>query len=118
MLNKTIPTPIIAGLAAFGVTQAANAQKNYTDGGDLYGGSHTAKKVSPNSGAAKSGKFDPYTDGAKQSTRSSLNASEKRFDPYSEGAKAGKYDPYTDGAKTGKSDPYTDGAKTSGDKVQ
>ncbi|QYY32780.1 hypothetical protein K2O51_18685 [Cupriavidus pinatubonensis] len=118
MLNKTIPTLIIAGLAAFGVTQAANAQKNYTDGGDLYGGSHAAKKVSPNSGAAKSGKFDPYTDGAKQSTRSSLNASEKRFDPYSEGAKAGKYDPYTDGAKTGKFDPYTDGAKASGDKAQ
>ncbi|KAF7962730.1 hypothetical protein AWV80_18660 [Cupriavidus sp. UYMU48A] len=118
MFKRTIPTLIIAGLTAFGMTQAANAQKNYTEGGDLYGGSHTAKKVSPNSSAAKSGKFDPYTDGAKQSTRSSLNASEKGFDPYSEGAKAGKYDPYTDGAKTGKYDPYTDGAKATGGKPQ
>ncbi|QQX89773.1 hypothetical protein JJQ59_35270 (plasmid) [Cupriavidus necator] len=118
MLKKTIPTLIIAALAAFGMTQSANAQKNYTEGGDLYGGSHAAKQVSPNADAAKAGKFDPYTDGAKQSTRSELSPSDKRFDPYSEGAKAGKYDPYTDGAKSGKFDPYTDGAKAPAGKSQ
>ncbi|SDD82627.1 hypothetical protein SAMN05216345_11767 [Cupriavidus sp. YR651] len=118
MLKKTIPTLIIAAPAAFGVTRAANAQKNYTDGGDLYGGSHATKKVLPNSGAAKSGKFDPYTDGRRQSTRFNLNASDKRFDPHSEGAKSGQFDPYTDGAKAGKFDPYTDGAKASSGKAQ
>ncbi|SOY58174.1 hypothetical protein [Cupriavidus taiwanensis] len=109
MLKKSIPPLIVAALAALGATQAY-AQKNYTEGGDLYSGSHT-KKAGPNQGAAKSGKFDPYTDGAKQSTKSELTNSGKKFDPNTDGAKAGKYDPYTDGAKAGKADPYTDGAK-------
>ncbi|MCO4860092.1 hypothetical protein MKD38_00310 [Cupriavidus sp. WGlv3] len=116
MLKKTL---IIAALAALGATQAY-AQKNYTDGGDLYSGSHT-NKAGPNQSAAKSGKFDPYTDGAKQSTKSQLNSSGKKFDPNTDGAKAGKYDPYTDGAKAGKTDPYTDGAKapaSQGNKAQ
>jgi hypothetical protein len=109
MLKKTVPTLIVAALAAFGATQLAYAQKNYTEGGDLYGGSHAKKKASPNQSAAKSGKFDPYTDGAKQSTKADLAG--KKLDPNTDGAKAGKYDPYTDGAKSGKPDPYTDGAK-------
>lgn len=112
MRNKTVPALIIAALTAFGGAQLAHAQKNYTDGGDLYGGAHT-NKTDPNKNAAKSGKFDPYTDGAKKSTKSNLNASgaNKKADPYTDGAKAGKPDPYTDGAKAGKPDPYTDGAK-------
>ena len=85
MLKKTVPTLIVAALAAFGATQFAYAQKNYTEGGDLYSGSHTKKKASPNQSPAKSGKFDPYTDGAK----------------------AGKADPYTDGAKA----PASQGGK-------
>ena len=83
MLKKTVSTLIVAALAALGATQVY-AQKNYTEGGDLYGGSHT-KKASPNQNPAKSGKFDPYTDGAK----------------------AGKADPYTDGAKA----PASQGGK-------
>ncbi|RDK11117.1 hypothetical protein [Cupriavidus lacunae] len=109
MLKKTVPTLIVAALAALGATQVY-AQKNYTEGGDLYGGSHT-KKASPHQNPAKSGKFDPYTDGAKQSTKSELTNSGKKVDPNTDGAKAGKFDPYTDGAKAGKADPYTDGAK-------
>ncbi|WP_454763659.1 hypothetical protein [Cupriavidus campinensis] len=108
MLKKTVPTLIVAALAAMGTMQLAHAQKNYTDGGDLYSGSHT-KKASPHTNAAKAGKFDPYTDGAKKSTRSDL--APKKADPYTDGAKAGKPDPYTDGAKAGKPDVYTDGAK-------
>lgn len=109
MLTKTVPTLIVAALAALGATQVY-AQKNYTEGGDIHSGSHT-KKAGPNQGAAKSGKFDPYTDGAKQSTKSDLTSSGKKFDPNTDGAKAGKFDTYTDGAKAGKPDPYTDGAK-------
>ncbi|AGW89735.1 MULTISPECIES: hypothetical protein [Cupriavidus] len=109
MLKKTVPTLIVAALAALGATQVY-AQKNYTEGGDIHSGSHT-KKAGPNQGAAKSGKFDPYTDGAKQSTKSDLTSSGKKFDPNTDGAKAGKFDTYTDGAKAGKPDPYTDGAK-------
>ncbi|MGO4326698.1 hypothetical protein AB4Z48_17880 [Cupriavidus sp. 2TAF22] len=114
MRNKTVSALIIAAMTAFGGAQLAHAQKNYTDGGDLYGGSHT-NKVDPNKSAAKSGKFDPYTDGAKKSTKSSLNAdgtkgAKKKADPYTDGAKSGKFDPYSDGAKSGKPDPYTDGA--------
>lgn len=120
MLKKTVSTLIVAALAALGATQVY-AQKNYTEGGDLYGGSHT-KKANPNQNPSKSGKFDPYTDGAKQSTKSDLtDSSGKKFDPNTDGAKSGKFDPYTDGAKAGKFDPYTDGAKapaSQGDKAQ
>ena len=89
MLKKTVPTLIVATLAALGTMQLAHAQKNYTEGGDLYSGAHTKDKTKQN--AAKSGKFDPYTDGAKA---------------------GGKYDPYTDGARSGKFDPFVDGAKS------
>lgn len=108
MLKKTVPTLIVAALAALGTMNLAHAQKNYTDGGDIHSGSHT-KKASPHANAAKSGKFDPYTDGAKKSTRADL--APKKADPYTDGAKAGKFDPHTDGAKSGKPDVYTDGAK-------
>lgn len=111
MFKKTVPTliAVVATTAIAATASLAHAQtKNYTEGGDLYSGSHT--KANPNANAAKSGKFDPYTDGAKKSTRSNL-APGKKADPYTDGAKTGKADPYTDGAKTGKADPYTDGAK-------
>lgn len=111
MLKKTVPTLIVAALTALGAVQLAHAQKNYTDGGDLYSGSHTKNKANANQNAAKSGKFDPYTDGAKKSTRTDL-APNKKVDPYTDGAKSGKPDPYLDGAKVGKADPYTDGAKS------
>ncbi len=108
MLKKTVPTLIVAALAGLGTMQLAHAQKNYTDGGDIHSGSHT-KKASPHTNTAKSGKFDPYTDGAKKSTQTDLAL--KKADPYTDGAKVGKADPYTDGAKSGKPDVYTDGAK-------
>jgi len=110
MLKKTVPSLIVAALTALGAVQLAHAQKNYTEGGDLYSGSHTKNKANPNQNPAKSGKFDPYTDGAKKSTRTDL-APNKKPDPYTDGAR-GKPDPYLDGAKTGKPDPYLDGAKT------
>jgi hypothetical protein len=108
LLKKTVPTLIVAAMAALGTMQLAHAQKNYTEGGDLYGGAHTKDKTKQN--AAKSGKFDPYSDGAKKSTKSEL-APSKKADPYTDGAKTGKFDTYTDGAKSGKFDTYTDGAK-------
>lgn len=112
MLKKTVPTLIVAALTALGAVQLAHAQqKNYTDGGDLYSGSHSKNKANPNQNPAKSGKFDPYTDGAKKSTRTDL-APNKKADPYTDGAKSGKPDPYLDGAKSGKPDPYLDGAKS------
>jgi len=115
MLKKTVPTLIVAALAAFGTVQIAHAQKNYTDGGDLYGGAHTKGNKAQGS-AAKQGKFDPYTEGANKSTKANLNpnstsAKTGKVDPYTEGAKSGKFDPYTDGAKSGKFDPYTEGTK-------
>jgi hypothetical protein len=50
---------------------------------------------------AKSGQFDPNTDGARSS-----------YSAYTDGARTGKYNAFTDGAKTGgKFDTYTDGAR-------
>ena len=110
MLKKTVPALIVAALTAVGAVQLAHAQKNYTEGGDLYSGSRSKDKANPNQNPAKSGKFDPYTDGAKKSTRSDLT--QRKADPYTDGARGGTRDPYLDGARTGKPDPYTDGAKT------
>jgi len=111
MLKKTVSTMALAALAFSAMVPLAHAQKNYTDGGDLYGGAHSAqKKAKPNQAPARSGKFDPYSEGAKKSTQADLNPAGKA-DPYTDGAKAGKFDPYSDGAKAGKADPHTDGAK-------
>jgi hypothetical protein len=116
MLKKSVPTLIFAALAALGTAQIAHAQKNYTEGGDTYSAGHT-KKAKPQGSAAKQGKFDPYTQGAKSSTKSDLSATGKATDPTGSAAKQGKFDPYTEGAKQGKFDPYTEGAKSS-DKAQ
>ncbi len=103
MLKTTVPTWIatLTALATLGAAPLAHAQKNYTEGGDLYGGSHTKKQANPKQNAAKSGKFDPYTDGANKSTRSDLNDS-KQVNPKADANKSGKFDPYSDGAKAGK----------------
>jgi hypothetical protein len=84
----------------------AGAQKNYTDGGDLYGGAHAPvpkdaqapakknahKEVAQKGGAAHSGKFDPYTEGAH--TNSNLAPQKKTTD---NAARSGKFDPYSEG---------------------
>jgi hypothetical protein len=81
----------------------ASAQKNYTDGGDLYGGAHApvpkdaqspaAKKTAHKTSASHSGKFDPYTEGA--NTKSNLAPQKKATD---NAARSGKFDPYSEGA--------------------
>jgi len=80
----------------------ASAQKNYTDGGDLYGGAHApvpkdaqapAKKTANKGSASHSGKFDPYTEGAH--TKSNLASQKKATD---DTARSGKFDPYSEGA--------------------
>jgi len=80
----------------------ASAQKNYTDGGDMYGGAHApapkdaqapAKKNAHKGSASHSGKFDPYTEGAH--TKSNLAPQKKASD---EAARSGKFDPYSEGA--------------------
>lgn len=104
MLKKTVPT-LIAVALTFGIVQLAHAQKNYTDGADIYSGNAHTKNSETQSSAARQGKFDPYTEGAKKSAGANLTSSGTP-------AKSGKFDPYTDGAKTGKFDPYTEGAKS------
>jgi hypothetical protein len=98
----------IAAMAALALTALpASAQKNYTDGGDLYGGAHapvpkdarapakTSKhKSTTSSAASRSGKFDPYSEGAH--TKSNLAPEKKTGD---EAARSGKFDPYSEGAK-------------------
>ncbi|SDD82458.1 hypothetical protein SAMN05216345_11760 [Cupriavidus sp. YR651] len=84
---------------------SAGAQKNYTDGGDLYGGAHSATKGKQapakqvkDQGASRTGKFDPYTEGAR--TKGNLAPAQKFPDERPQPddvAKAGKFDPYTDG---------------------
>jgi len=80
----------------------ASAQKNYTDGGDLYGGAHApvskdaqapAKKNAHKGSASHSGKFDPYTEGAH--TKSDLAPPQKKA---TDAARSGKFDPYSEGA--------------------
>ncbi|CAG2151555.1 hypothetical protein [Cupriavidus numazuensis] len=108
MIRKIIPILAAASLSALGA-QSVLAQKNYTDGGDLYGGSHAPKPKSEDQ--AKSGKFDSNTEGAKQSTKAGLAGNGATPDANTSGARSGNFDPYSEGAKSGKFDPYTDGAK-------
>ncbi len=107
---KTTLTALTAALA-LGAATGAHAQRNLTDGGDIHSGAHTGKSVDPHTDGARTGRFDPYTQAANQSTRSDLAPAGKTADPYTDGARAGKADPYTDGAKAGKADPFTDGAR-------
>ncbi|WER44718.1 hypothetical protein CupriaWKF_10220 [Cupriavidus sp. WKF15] len=115
MVRKIVPILTAASLAALG-TQVVHAQKNYTDGGDLYGGSHAAKSKTQNQ--AKAGKPDPYTDGAKQSTKAGLAEGGNKPDTGTSAARSGKFDPYSEGAKSGKFDPYTEGVKKPDEKAQ
>lgn len=67
---------VVAATAMAIAAAPASAQKNYTEGGDLYGGAHAqsaskkngkapADKTGQASGAQRSGKFDPYTEGTR-----------------------------------------------------
>jgi len=98
----------VAALATIAVllSSPVTAQKNYTDGGDLYGGSHapdakeTPAKQAKKSTAHRSGKFDPYTDGTHAKSHLAPPAKttpDGRPQP-DDVAKMGKFDPYTDGA--------------------
>ena len=91
----------IAAAAVALTSLPASAQKNYTDGGDLYGGAHApvtkdaqapAKSGKHKHSASRSGKFDPYSEGAQ--TKSNLTPQKKGAD---DAAHAGKFDPYTEG---------------------
>lgn len=83
---------------------AAHAQKNYTDGGDLYGGAHAPtgnaapSKEAKKSSTQRSGKFDPYTDGVREKTTSSAAKKfpDERPQP-DDVARSGKFDPYSEG---------------------
>ncbi|WP_454763266.1 hypothetical protein [Cupriavidus campinensis] len=87
---------------------SAFAQKNYTDGGDLYGGSHSATKPKSGDNPSKAGKFDPYTDGARAATGAKLTHTPQTPDeeqPARNGAagannRTGPFDPNTEGART------------------
>lgn len=96
MIRKIIPILAAASLSVLGA-QSVLAQKNYTDGGDLYGGSHAPKPKSEDQ--AKSGKFDSNPEGAKQSTKAGLAGNGATPDANTSSARSGKFDPYTDGAK-------------------
>lgn len=98
-----------AVLATFAVLLSlpVGAQKNYTDGGDLYGGSRAPDaKETPAKQAAKpathrSGKFDPYTEGAHTKSHLAPVPAKTLPDAHPQPddvAKSGKFDPYTDGA--------------------
>lgn len=96
MKRMTLVAAVVALLSV-----PAIAQKNYTDGGDLYGGSHTAKTMpsSPEKGqegSNKAGNFDPYTDGVR--TKSNAAPAKKLPDERPQPddvARSGKFDPYT-----------------------
>ncbi|MGO4306507.1 hypothetical protein [Cupriavidus sp. RAF12] len=82
----------------------ASAQRNYTDGGDLYGGAHaaggkqTASKHLKKQDANRSGKFDPYSEGEKTDTHlaPAQKSPDERPQP-DDVARSGKFDPYTEG---------------------
>lgn len=95
-------TTLVATAAVIALlTTPAVAQKNYTDGGDLYGGSHAAqaKLSSPEKGeadASKAGNFNPYTDGVrtKSNAASTKRLPDERPQP-DDVARSRKPDPYT-----------------------
>ncbi|MCY1284108.1 hypothetical protein D9M69_199290 [compost metagenome] len=115
MFKRIAPALAAAALVALG-PQIAHAQKNYTDGGDLYSGSHTDKTTDQS--PTKAGKFDPYAEGRKQSNKARLPGSGSTAEPKASSARSGKFDPYSEGAKSGKFDPYTEGAKKQGEPPQ
>lgn len=93
----------VLALAAHG----ALAQKNYTDGGDLYGGAHADGKSKASLDAARPGKFNPAPGDTKRSSRADLAHTPQKPDaeePARSGAKgtaarSGKFDPYTEGTR-------------------
>ncbi len=131
-LAKSLITAVTLA-AAFAAGQAqASGPKDSSFAGDRYGyefRTNTNTRSAFTDGA-RTGKFDPYTDGARIVAgldRIGVSAAPARsVDQFTDGARAGKFDPYTDGARivagldrTGVSasparnaDPYTDGART------
>ncbi|WP_084004126.1 hypothetical protein [Cupriavidus pauculus] len=92
-----------AAMVALSVS-TAHAQKNYTDGGDLYGGAHAATTEKPSSSkdtkkpsAQRSGKFDPYTEGAQKGASSGAKKFPDERPQPDDVARSGKFDPYTEG---------------------
>lgn len=63
----------------------------------------TAFAVAP-AFAGNTGKFDPYTQGARAGA----------FNVFAEGARAGKFDTFSEGARAGKFDINADGARQPG----
>jgi len=104
MKRKLAPSAMAAVVMSALAVSAAHAQKNYTDGGDLYGGAHAATgKAAPAKDARKSsiqrsGKFDPYTDGIHEQPASSgaKKFPDERPQP-DDVARSGKFDPYSEG---------------------
>ncbi|SDP72187.1 hypothetical protein SAMN04488595_11830 [Ralstonia sp. 25mfcol4.1] len=104
MMRKLALSAMAAVVMGSLAVSAAHAQKNYTDGGDLYGGAHAATgKAAPSKEAKKSstqrsGKFDPYTDGVREKTASSgaKKFPDERPQP-DDVARSGKFDPYSEG---------------------
>jgi len=97
-----------SAIVAVLLSAPVGAQKNYTDGGDLYGGAHapTGKETPAKQGQKKtqtpsqrSGKFDPYTEGSHAKTSNGSVQKSTGDDPQlpDDVAKSGKFDPYTDG---------------------
>jgi hypothetical protein len=101
---------LVVGMAAM-VTIAAMtatpvmAQKNYTDGGGLYGGAHSAtqgqtiaKHKNNKTSTHRTGKFDPYAEGAhaKAGGSDAKKLPDERPQP-DDVARTGKVDPYTEG---------------------
>jgi|GEM_PF-1392983 len=100
LLSAVVALSAVAALA----TTPVSAQKNYTDGGDLYGGAHTgaekqtASKHPKKHDTNRSGKFDPYSEGARTTTHlaPAKKLPDERPQP-DDVARSGKFDPYTEG---------------------
>lgn len=111
MENRFGAGATLAAIVALLLASPASAQKNYTDGGDLYGGSHPpptkespAKQSQKKSSAQRSGKFDPYTEGTRTGGQShAAKLAPEDPPPLPDNvAKTGKFDPYTDGRSKSK----------------
>ncbi|TDF67216.1 hypothetical protein [Cupriavidus sp. L7L] len=101
--NHATGFAVLAAIAAL-TASPVMAQKNYTDGGDLYGGAHAGSqgknnaKASSKTAPQRTGKFDPYTDGARAKPQSpdAKKFPDERPQP-DDVARSGKFDPYTEG---------------------
>lgn len=103
-MNRKLVLSAMTGLAMASLAaSAAHAQKNYTDGGNLYGGAHAAtanpspSKDTKKPSAQRSGKFDPYTEGAHgKASAGAKKFPDERPQP-DDVARSGKFDPNSEG---------------------